>query len=329
MPIEFLARFRTLVFAFLLIAASVLPALAGPFEDAVAKFANDDYSDTDEAIGAIATSGNPQAFAIISALQDGRLFADPDSKKVYLTDTAGKSVDVATGADVASVPDSAAAVRLNNRLRRTIDAALGGLTLMSPDPAKRVEAAQSVFKTHDAAMLPVVDQALEKETDRRAKQAFIEARDGFYQATVSESGWPYVQFRGGPSGFLKVIDAKTIGYADFGGNVQYLSVGNLNADARVALILMDYANRARLKIWGRARIVHAAEDAELVSAMTMPGYKARVERVIVISVEAFDWNCPQHITPRYTEAEVEAAVAPLRAELEALRARVKRDASGD
>ena len=106
-------------------------------------------------------------------------------------------------------------------------------------------------------------------------------------------------------------------------------MGNLNADARVALILMDYANRARLKIWGRARIVHAAEDAELVSAMTMPGYKARVERVIVISVEAFDWNCPQHITPRYTEAEVEAAVAPLRAELEVLRARVKREASGD
>jgi len=177
-------------------------------------------------------------------------------------------------------------------------------------------------------------QRLEKIEDRadtltEDEQAFIEARDGFYQATVSESGWPYVQFRGGPSGFLKVIDAKTIGYADFGGNVQYLSVGNLNADARVALILMDYANRARLKVWGRARIVHAAEDAELVSAMTMPGYKARVERVIVISVEAFDWNCPQHITPRYTEAEVEAAVAPLRAELEVLRARVKREASGD
>jgi predicted pyridoxine 5'-phosphate oxidase superfamily flavin-nucleotide-binding protein len=155
------------------------------------------------------------------------------------------------------------------------------------------------------------------------ERAFIEARDSFYQATVSESGWPYVQFRGGPVGFLKVIDAKTIGYADFRGNVQYLSVGNLTADARIALILMDYPNRARLKIWGRARIVHETEDRELVSAMTVPGYAARVERVIVIHVEAFDWNCPQHITPRYTEAEVEAAVAPLRAELEELRARVK------
>jgi urea transport system permease protein len=175
-PIKLLDRFRAFMFALLLIAASAIPALAGPFEDAVVKFANDDYSDTDDAIGVIATSGNPQAFAIISALQDGRLFADPDSKKVYLTDASGKSTDVATGAPVASVPDSAAAVRLNNRLRRTIDAALGGLTLMSPDPAKRVEAAQSVFKTHDAAMLPIVDQALEKETDKKAKQAFIEAR---------------------------------------------------------------------------------------------------------------------------------------------------------
>ncbi|MDB5618645.1 urea ABC transporter permease subunit UrtB, partial [Tardiphaga sp.] len=176
MPIKLVDRFRAVVFAFLLIAASAIPALAGPFEDAVAKFANDDYSDTDEAVGVIATSGNPQAFAIISALQDGRLLADPDSKKIYLTQADGKSVDAATGAPIASVPDSAVAVRLNNRLRRTIDAALGGLTLMSPDPAKRVEAAQSVFKTHDAAMLPVVDQALEKETNKAAKQAFVEAR---------------------------------------------------------------------------------------------------------------------------------------------------------
>ncbi|MEH2475171.1 urea transport system permease protein [Nitrobacteraceae bacterium AZCC 2161] len=169
-------RFRALAFAVLLIAASAIPALAGPFEDAVAKFANDDFSDTDEAVGVIATSGNPQAFAIISALQEGRLMADPDSKKVYLTQGDGKSIDAATGEPVASVPDSAVAVRLNNRLRRTIDAALGGLTLMSPDPAKRIQAAQSVFKTHDAAMLPVVDSALEKETNKAAKLAFTEAR---------------------------------------------------------------------------------------------------------------------------------------------------------
>jgi urea transport system permease protein len=174
--IPLLDRARALILALLLTAVFVVPALAGPFEDAISKFANDDFSDTDEAVGQVATSGNPQAFAIISALQDGRLMADPDTKKVYVTQPDGKIVDAATGAPVASIPDSAAAVRLNNRLRRTVDAALGGLTLLSPDPAKRVEAAQSVFKTHDAAMLPVIDGALAKETNKAAKLAFTEAR---------------------------------------------------------------------------------------------------------------------------------------------------------
>jgi len=185
-----------------------------------------------------------------------------------------------------------------------------------------VKAAQTLYGSRERM------QRLERAGNRadeltEDEQAFIEARDSFYQATVSESGWPYVQFRGGPAGFLKVIDSRTIGYADFGGNTQYLSVGNLNADARIALILMDYPNRARLKLWGRARIAHAVDDPELLATLTVPDYKARVERAIVISIEAFDWNCPQHITPRYTEAEVEAAVAPLRAEIESLRARVK------
>src|ERR1700727_3003465 len=154
----------------------LLPAMAGPFEDAVGKFANDDYSDTEDAVGAIATSGNPLAFSIISALQDGRLMADPDSKKIYVTQPDGKAIDALTGAAVASVPDSAAAVRLNNHLRRAVEAALGGLTLLSPDPARRIQAAQSVFKTHDEAMLPVIDGALQKETNKGAKLAFSEAR---------------------------------------------------------------------------------------------------------------------------------------------------------
>ncbi len=144
---------------------------------------------------------------------------------------------------------------------------------------------------------------------------FIEARDGFYQATVSEAGWPYVQFRGGPAGFLKVLDDRTIGYADFRGNVQYLSVGNLHANDKVSLILMDYANRRRLKIWARVRIVDAAGDPDLIRKLEIPTYRARVERAVVMTVEAFDWNCPQHITPRFTEAEVEAMAAPLRARL--------------
>jgi len=144
---------------------------------------------------------------------------------------------------------------------------------------------------------------------------FIEARDGFYQATVSESGWPYVQFRGGPAGFLKVLDDRTIGYADFRGNVQYLSVGNLNADERIALILMDYPNRRRLKIWARARIVDAAEDPELIARLEVPTYRARVERAVVLTIEALDWNCPQHITPRFTEAEIDELVAPLKSRI--------------
>ena len=167
---------RALPFAVLLIVATALPVMAGPFEDAVGKFANDEFSDTEEAVGAIATSGNPLAYRIISALQDGRLMADSDSKKVYVAEPDGKSIDAATGAPVDSVPDSAAAVRLNNRLRRTVEAALGGLTLLSPDPARRVQAAQSVFKTHDETMLPVIDGALQKETNKAAKLAFTEAR---------------------------------------------------------------------------------------------------------------------------------------------------------
>ena len=159
-----------------LIAAFAVPAFAGPFEDAVAKFANDEFSDTDEAVGTIASSGNPLAFVIISALQDGRLSADPETKKVFVTQPDGKFIDAATGAAVASLPDGIAAVRLNNRLRRTVEAALGGLTLLSPDPAKRILAAQSVLKSHDETALPVIDGALAKETNLAARQAFAEAR---------------------------------------------------------------------------------------------------------------------------------------------------------
>lgn len=148
--------------------------------------------------------------------------------------------------------------------------------------------------------------------------AFLARRDGFYMASVSETGWPYVQFRGGPAGFLKVLDEKTLGYADFRGNLQYVSVGNLSHDDRVALILMDYPNQTRLKLLGRARIVEAADEPELIAKLAMPEYQAKVERAVVISVEAFDWNCPQHITPRYTEAEIAAALSPVQKRLAAL-----------
>jgi predicted pyridoxine 5'-phosphate oxidase superfamily flavin-nucleotide-binding protein len=148
---------------------------------------------------------------------------------------------------------------------------------------------------------------------------YIAERDSFYMATVSETGWPYIQHRGGPPGFLRVLDGKTIGFADFRGNRQYVSVGNLANDDRVSLILVDYANRSRLKILGRARLV-GLEDRDMLERLTVPDYKAVVERGVVIAIEAFDWNCPQHITPRFTQAEIEAAMAPLHqkiAELEA------------
>lgn len=148
--------------------------------------------------------------------------------------------------------------------------------------------------------------------------SFIAERDSFYMATVSETGWPYMQHRGGPKGFVRVLDDKSIGFADFAGNRQYVSVGNLANNDRVSLFFMDYPNRTRLKVLGRARLV-GLDDANAIARLTHPTYRARIERGFVITIEAFDWNCPQHITPRFTAEEVEAAVAPLRqriAELE-------------
>jgi len=145
-----------------------------------------------------------------------------------------------------------------------------------------------------------------------AEQAFIADRDSFYQATVSQTGWPYVQHRGGPVGFLKVLDDRTMGYADFSGNRQYISVGNLRGDDRVSLLLMDYPQRRRLKIWGRARAVDERSDPALLAKLESHDFRASVERGIVIRVEAFDWNCPRYITPRYSRNEVEALLVQAR-----------------
>ena len=158
--------------------------------------------------------------------------------------------------------------------------------------------------------------------------AFIAARDSFYLASVGETGWPYVQHRGGPPGFLKVLDERTLGFADFRGNRQYVSLGNMVADDRVALFLMDYPNRTRLKLLGRARPVAGDAAAETLARLALPDYRARVERGILISVEGFDWNCPQHITPRFTLDEVERAAAPLHARIAELEAEVARLKAG-
>ena len=142
------------------------------------------------------------------------------------------------------------------------------------------------------------------------ESAFIAERDSFYMATVGETGWPYVQHRGGPKGFLKFIDDRTIAFADFRGNKQYVSTGNLAADNRVALIMVDYPGQTRLKILGRTEIFDGEAAREWIERLREPGSKDVIERVYVIRVEAFDWNCPQHITPRFTEEQIREALAP-------------------
>jgi uncharacterized protein len=156
-----------------------------------------------------------------------------------------------------------------------------------------------------------------------AEMEFIAARDSFYMATVSETGWPYVQHRGGPAGFLRIIDDKTLAFADFRGNRQYISLGNVAANDRVALFLMDYPNRRRLKIYARIEVTDLTADSALAEKLALPGYKAKPERVYLLHLEAFDWNCPQHITQRFTEAEIDAALTPVRARIAQLEAENK------
>jgi uncharacterized protein len=151
--------------------------------------------------------------------------------------------------------------------------------------------------------------------------AFIGQRDSFYMATVSETGWPYIQHRGGPPGFVRVLDSKTIGFADFAGNRQYVSVGNLKGDNRVSLFFMDYPNQTRLKLLGRAHLIDS-DEAGLLEQLQYPEYRARVERGMVITVEGFDWNCPQHITPRFTQAQVLTMIAPLKERIAELESRL-------
>jgi predicted pyridoxine 5'-phosphate oxidase superfamily flavin-nucleotide-binding protein len=153
---------------------------------------------------------------------------------------------------------------------------------------------------------------------------FIAARDSFYIASITENGWPYVQHRGGPPGFLKSLPDNRLAFADYQGNKQYLSVGNMETGPRVSLFLMDYPDRRRLKIIGNTRHIELDEDPEFVTSLMSPEYKAAPERAIIIDVIGFDWNCPQHITPRFTEEEIKQAIGPLTAELDQLRAEVGR-----
>ena len=140
------------------------------------------------------------------------------------------------------------------------------------------------------------------------EKAYIQSRDFFFMSTVGENGWPYVQYRGGPEGFLHALDDHTLAFADFSGNRQYISVGNIQSGGKVALILLDFAHRVRLKIWATATVEDAADNPELAKALSNPDYHAQVERIITLTVEAYDWNCPQHIKPRFTAEEVAANI---------------------
>jgi len=162
------------------------------------------------------------------------------------------------------------------------------------------------------------DRPNDRFSDHEA--AFIAARDSFYLASVSETGWPYVQHRGGPAGFLKLVDDRTLAFADFRGNRQYISLGNINADGRACLFLMDYVRRARLKIYARVEVVALDADPALRALVLDPGYKAKPERILKLHLQSFDWNCPQHITPRFTSAQIEATLQPITERLAALEA---------
>ena len=168
--------------------------------------------------------------------------------------------------------------------------------------------------------------APERDSLSEAEAQFIADRDSFYLGSISENGWPYIQHRGGPQGFLRVIDEGTLAFADYKGNRQLLTTGNVSVNDRVALFLMDYKNRERLKILGHARVEEVSAHPELVTKLADPKMRSAVERLVFIDVVSFDWNCPKYITPRYSAEEVEEHVGPLKrriAELEAQLHKVK------
>lgn len=172
----------------------------------------------------------------------------------------------------------------------------------------------------------VVEHAPEADALTPDEADFIASRDSFYMASVSETGWPYVQHRGGPVGFVKVLGPTLLGFADFKGNRQLVSTGNLDATDRVALFMMDYPSRTRLKLLGHARVLDAREHAELVEQLAPESLRSKVERLFMIQVVSYDWNCPQYITPRFTAEEVEKSAAPLKARIAALEAELSKRA---
>ncbi|GGQ79505.1 pyridoxamine 5-phosphate oxidase [Kitasatospora griseola] len=190
--------------------------------------------------------------------------------------------------------------------------------LLASTPA--VRRVQQELGSAAAAGRRLREPAGEPEPLTGAAAAFIRSLDGFLVGTVNENGWPYLQYRGGPPGFVHVLDEHTVGYLDVRGNRQYLTTGNLRADDRVSLFFLDHARQARLKLFGRATAVPADRCPELVARLDSPRTDGRVEQVVTVRVEAFAWNCPNHITPRFSQDELDRALAPVRERLARLEA---------
>jgi len=191
-------------------------------------------------------------------------------------------------------------------------------TLFNDDVQRlqEIHGSRASYAKLDAGADGAPDLLTAKEID------YIALRDSFYMASVTADGWPYMQHRGGPAGFLRHIEGNRIGFADYRGNKQYISTANLMRDDRVSLFLMDYPNRERLKLLGHARSIERDDDPELVASLMPEGYRAVPERAFLIDVIGWEWNCSQHITPRFTEAEIAAAIKPMAAELNQLRAEI-------
>ena len=182
-----------------------------------------------------------------------------------------------------------------------------------------VRLAQKQYYGHAA----MIAGAPDRDPLGAAEAEFIAARDSFYMGTIGETGWPYVQHRGGPLGFLRILNPTTLAFADYKGNRQLLSTGNLSVNDRVALFLMDYPDRERLKILGHARVEDARARPELATQVSHPSMRSSVERVVLIDVVSFDWNCPKYITPRYSLTEVEELAGPLRTRIAELEAQLR------
>ncbi|MFT5467277.1 MAG: putative pyridoxine 5'-phosphate oxidase superfamily flavin-nucleotide-binding protein [Verrucomicrobiales bacterium] len=182
---------------------------------------------------------------------------------------------------------------------------MSNFTTYAYNPSVKMAQERYGARKNGARMEQSGDRFILTETEN----AFIASRDSFYIASAGENGWPYVQHRGGPPGFLRVLDDRTLAFADFRGNRQYITTGNVDGSEKASLFLMDYPSQQRLKIWAEAKVVDRDENPELIEQLNPDGYGAKAERAFVLTVKAYDWNCPQHITPRFTAAEIEAGLA--------------------